>query len=71
MDQYLEAEVPRSRQHPVKAMTTTTSTTTKPGSSRRKQYREKIVGKIGYEWKNIYRRLTRIDTKNAGKVNLR
>ena len=68
MDTYLDEEVPRSR-HPVKA--TAASSSAKSTHNRRKQYREKIVGKIGYEWKNIYRRLTRIDTKNSGKVNLR
>ena len=33
--------------------------------------KEKLVGKIGYESKNIYRQITSVDSKNTGKVSLK
>jgi hypothetical protein len=40
-------------------------------AKRQKRAREQIIGKVGYEWKNIYRTLVKLDKRNAGLITVK
>jgi len=78
LNTFLDEGIGLQRKGPIKADaalswvgSVAASTSSTAITKRRQRNREQLVAKIGYDWKNIYKRLTRLDTRNTGKVNVR
>jgi hypothetical protein len=40
-------------------------------AKRQKRARDQIIGKVGYEWKKIYRQIIKNDKRNAGLITVK
>jgi hypothetical protein len=40
-------------------------------AKRQKRARDQIIGRVGYEWKKIYRQILKFDKRNAGLITVK